>query len=102
MHIYWRRKWRPTPVLFPGESHGWRSLVGCSPWGREESDTAKQLHFHFSFSHIGEGNDNPLQCSCPNPRDGGAWWAAIYGVAQSWKQLSDLAAAAAVSIQGIT
>ena len=51
--------------------------------GREESDTTEQLHFHFSFSYIGEGNDNPLQCSClENPRDGGAWWAAVYGVAQ--------------------
>ena len=58
--------------------------VGCSPWGRQESDTTEQLHFHFSLSGIGEGNGNPLQCSClENPRDGGACWAAIYGVAQS-------------------
>jgi len=65
----------------PGKSHGWRSLVGYSPWGHEESDTTEQLHFHFSLSCIGEGNGNPLQCSClENPRDGGAWWAAIYGV----------------------
>ena len=63
----------PTPVFFPGESHGRRSLVGCSPWGREELDTTEQLHFHFSLSCIGEGNGNPLQCSClENPRDGGA------------------------------
>ena len=65
------------------------------PWGHEESDTTEWLHFHFSLSCIGEGNGNPLQCSClENPRDGGAWWAAIYGVAQSWtrlKQLSSLA-----------
>ena len=54
------------------------------PWGREESDTTERLHFHFSLSCIGEGNGNPLHCSClENPRDGGAWWAAIYGVAQS-------------------
>ena len=80
----WRRRWHPTPVLLPGDSHGWRSLVGCSPWGREESDTAERLHFHFSLSCTGEGNGNPLQCSClENPRDGGAWWAAVYGVAQS-------------------
>ena len=79
-----RRQWQPTPVLLPGKSHGRRSLVGCSPWGREESDTTEWLHFHFSFSCIGEGNGNPLQCSClENPRDGGAWWAAVYGVAQS-------------------
>ena len=83
-----RRQWHPTPVLLPGKSHGWRSLVGCSPWGRQELDTTEQLHFHFSLSCIGEGNGNPLQCSClENPRDGGAWWAAIYGVAQSQTQL---------------
>ena len=79
-----RRQWHPTPVLLPGKSHGQRSLVGCSPWGRWESDTTERLHFHFSVSCIGEGNGNPLQCSClENPRDGGAWWAAVYGVAQS-------------------
>ena len=79
-----RRHWHPTPVLLPGESHGWRSLLGCSPWGRSESDTTEQLHFHFSLSCTGEGNGNPLQCSClENPRDGGAWWAAVYGVAES-------------------
>ena len=67
------------------KSRGWRSLVGCSPRGLEESDMTERLHFHFSLSCIGEGNGNPLQCSClENPRDGGAWWAAIYGVAQSW------------------
>ena len=50
-----------------------------------------RLHFHFSLSCIGEGNGNPLQCSClENPRDGGAWWAAIYGVAQSWTRLKRL------------
>ena len=80
----WRRQWHPTPVLLPGNSHGWRSLVGCSPWGLEELDTTERLHFHFSLSCIGEGNGSPLQCSClENPRDEGVWWAAIYGVAQS-------------------
>ena len=79
-----RRQWQPTPVLLPGKSHGQRSLVGCSPWGRSESDTTERLHFHFSLSCIGEGNGNPLQCSfLENPRDGGAWWAAVYGVTQS-------------------
>ena len=69
-HIFWRRQWHPTPVLLPGKSHGQRSLVGCSPWGRSESDTTEGLHFHFSLSCIGEGNGNPLQCSClENPRD---------------------------------
>ena len=75
----------------PGKSHGWRSLVGCSPRDREESDTTEQLHFHFSLSCTGEGNGNPLQCSClENPRDGGDWWAAVYGVAQSRTRLNRL------------
>ena len=71
--------------------------MGCSPWGRYESDATERLQFHFSLSCIGEGNGNPLQYSClENPRDGGAWLASIYGIAQSRTQLrSDLAAAAA-------
>ena len=86
-----RRQWQPTPVFLPGESHGRRSLVGCSPWGREESDVTERLHFYFSLSCIGEGNGNPLQCPClENPRDGGAWWAAVYGVAQSRTRLKRL------------
>ena len=88
----WRqrsRQWQPTPVLLPGKSHGWRSLVGCSPWGHKELDTTEQLHFHFSLSCIGEGNGNPLRCSClENPRDGGAWWATVSGVTQSWTWLT--------------
>ena len=60
-------------------------------WGREESDTTEQLPFHFSLSCIGEGNGSPLQCSClENPRDGRAWWAAVYGVAQSRTRLKRL------------
>ena len=84
-----RKQWHPTPVLLPGKSHGRRSLEGCSPWGRWGSDMTERLHFHFSFSCIGEGNGNPLQCSCLEnpPRDGGAWWAAVYGVTQSLKRL---------------
>ena len=83
-----RRRWHPTPVLLPGKSHEQRSLVGRGPWGLEESDTTEQLPFHFSLWCIGEGNGNPLQCSClENPRDGEAWWAAVYGVTQSQTQL---------------
>ena len=86
-----RRRWHPTPVLLPGKSHGWRSPVGCSPWGRSESDTTERLHFYFSPSCIGEGNGNPLQYSClENPRDRGACWAAVYGVVQSWTRLKRL------------
>ena len=86
--LSWRRQWHPSPVLLPGKSHGWRSLVGCSPWVREESDTTERLHFYFSLSCTGEGKGNPLQCSClENPRDGEAWWAAVYGVVQSQTRL---------------
>ena len=103
----WPQDWKrsvfiPTPknvqttiqlrsVFSPGKSHGRRSLVGCSPWGLYVSDTTEELHFHFSLSCIGQGNGNPLQCSClENPRDGGAWWAAVYGVAQSRTRLKRL------------
>ena len=89
--LKWRRQWHPTPVPLPGKSHGRRSLVGCRPWGHEVSDTTEQLHFHFSLSCIGERNGNPLQCSClENPRDGGAWYAAVSGVAQSRTRLKQL------------
>ena len=78
-------------------------LVGCSPWGCEQSDTTERLHFHFSLSCIAEGNGNPLQCSClENPRDRGAWWAAMCGVTQSrtrLKWLSSSLAAAAMNNQ---
>ena len=91
-NICWqRRQWHPTPVLLRGKSHGQRSLVDCSPWGLEESDMTEWLHFSFSLSCIGEGNGNPLQRSClEDPRDGGAWWAAVYGVAQSQTRLKRL------------
>ena len=77
-------------------------LVGCSPWGLKESDTTEQLPFHFSLSlfisFIGEGNGNPLQCSClENPREGGAWWAAVYGVAQSRTRLNQLSSSSIYS-----
>ena len=76
--LAWRIQWTEEPV-------------GCSPWGCQESDTTERLHFHFSLSCIGEGNGNPLQYSClENPRDGGAWWAAVYGVAQSQTRVKRL------------
>ena len=97
-----RRQWHPTPVLLPGKSHGQRSLVGCSPWGRKESGTTERLHFHFSLSPIGEGNGNPLQCSClENPRDGGAWRAAVYGVAQSRTRLKRLSSSSSLYDGGL-
>ena len=74
----WRVPWMEEPS-------------GLQPMGSLELDTTERLHFLFSLSCIGEGNGNPLQCSClENPRDGGAWWAATYGVAQSWTQLKRL------------
>ena len=95
-----RRQWHPTPVLLPGKSHEWRTLVGCSPWGRLGSDTTERLHFHFSLSCIGEGNGNPLQCSClENTRDGRAWWAALYGVTQGWTRLKRLSSSSSSNIE---
>ena len=76
--LAWKIPWAEEP----GRLH---------PWGREKSDTTERLDFHFSLSCIGEGNGNPLQCSClENPRDGGAWLAAVYGVARSWTRLMRL------------
>ena len=93
-----RRQCEAIPVLLPRKSHGWRNLVGCSPWSRYESDATKQLHFYFSLSRNGEGNGNPLQCSClENPRDGRAWWAAIYGVAQNQTWLKRLSSSSSSS-----
>ena len=97
-----RRRWHPTPVLLPGKSHGRRSLVGCSPWGRKESDTAERLHFHFSLSCIGEGNGNPLQCSClENPGDWESCWAAVYGVTQSRTRLKRLSSSSSSSSSNV-
>ena len=96
----WRRQWHPTPVLLPGKSHGRRSLVGCSPWGGKESDTTEQLHFHFWLSRIGEGNGNPLQCSClENPgtgEPGGLPSMGSHRVRHDWSDLVAAAAAAAM------
>ena len=91
-----RRQWHPTPVLLPGRSHGWRSLVGCSLWGHEESDTTEQPHFHFSLSCIGEGNGNPLVFL---PGESQGWGSLVgchlWGLAESDTTESDLAAVAA-------
>ena len=95
-----RRRWLPTPVLLPGKSHGWRSLVGCSPWRHYKSDMTERLYFHFSLSCIEKGNGNPLQCSClENSRDGGAWWADVYGVEQSRTQLKLLSSSSSSTLR---
>ena len=88
-----RRQWHPTPVLLPGKSHGRRSLVGYSPRGRKESDTTERLHLHLQDVlrvFLRRRQCTPLQYSClENPMDGGAWKAAVHGVAKSWAQLCD-------------
>ena len=87
--------WQRRQCLL-GKSHGRRSLVGCSPWGRKESYTTARLHFHFSLSCIGEGNGNPLQCSClENPRTGEPGGLPSMGSQRVGHDWSDLAAAAA-------
>ena len=99
---YWRRQWHPTPLHLPGKSHGQRSLEGCSPWGCWGSDMTERLHFQFSLSCIREGNGNPLQCSClENPRNGVAWWTAVYGVTQSRIWLKWLSSSSTIDSIGI-
>ena len=76
--IAWKIPWTEEPGRLQSRGH-------------EELDRIEQLHFHFSLSCIGEGNGNLLQCSClENPRDGGIWWASVYGVEQSWTRLKRL------------
>ena len=81
--------WKIPPMEDPG---------GLQSMGREELDTTERLHFDFSLSYIGEGNGNQLQCSClENPRDSRAWWAAVYGVAQSRTRLKRLSSSSSSS-----
>ena len=76
--LAWKIPWTEEP--------GRLQSMGSLEW-----DTTERLPFHFSLSCIGEGNGNPLQCSClENPRDGGAWWAAVYAVSQSRTRLKQL------------
>ena len=89
--LFQSRQWHPTLVLLPGKSHGPRSLVGCSSWGREESDTTEWLPFHFLLSCTGEGNGNPFQCSCLEP--GGLPSMGSHRVGHDW---SDLATASTI------
>ena len=102
LFLLWSPSMAPHSILLPGESRGWRSLEGCSPWGRWGSDRTERLHFHFSLSCIGEGNGNPLQCSClENPRDGRAWWAAVYGVSQSRTRLKRLSSSSSRGVSTV-
>ena len=98
IYLNFRRQWHPTPGLLPGKPDGQRSLEGWSPWGHWGLDTTERLHFHFSLSSNEEGNGNPLQYSClENPRDRGAWWAAVYGVAQSRTRLKGLSSSSMIN-----
>ena len=93
--FYQRRQWHPTPVLLPGKSHGQRSLVGCSLWGREESDMTERLHVHFSLSCIGEGN--VLAWRIPGTGEPGELPSmGLHRVGHDW---SDLAAALGLSVR---
>ena len=103
-------KWQRIPVFLPGKSHGQRSLAGYSPWGLKswtrlsnctyntKCEDVENLDYFYTtvgvvkwYTLIGIGNGNPLQCSLlENPRDGGAWWAAVYGIAQSWTRMKRL------------
>ena len=93
----WKRQWQSTPVLLPGKSHGWRSLVDCSPWGRKESDMTEQLHFHFSLSCLGEGNGNPLQCFAWRILGTAGPVGCRYAIAQSWTRLKQLSSSSSSS-----
>ena len=88
--------WHPTPVLLPGKSHGWRSLVGCSPWGREESDTTERLPFHFhALEKEMATHSSVLAWRIPGMAEpGGLPSLRSHRVGQDW---CDLAAAAAVT-----
>ena len=101
--MHWRRKWQPTPVFLAGESQGWRSLVGCSPWGHKESDTTEWLHFHFHFHALEKEmatHSSVLGWRIPGTAElGGLPSMGSHRVGHDW---SDLAAAAAVPTKSNT
>ena len=99
MQIYMEKAMAPHSSTLAWKIPWTEEPGGLQSMGSEESDMTERLRFHFSLSCIGEGNGNPLQCSClESPRDGGAWWAAIYGVAQSWTRLKRLSSSSSRSI----
>ena len=92
VYIHWRKQWQPTPVLLPGKSHGRRSLVGCSPWGHEESDTTERLHFHALEKEMAT-HSSALAWRIPETGEpGGLLSMGSHRVGHDW---SNLAAAAA-------
>ena len=92
----WRRQWNPTLVLLPGKSHGWRSLVSCSPWGRWVGHNWATSLWLFTFMHW----RRKLQATpvfLPGESQGrGAWWAAVYGVTQSRTRLKWLSSSSSI------
>ena len=81
----------PTPVLLPGKSHGQRSLVGCSPRVSKSGTRLSNFTFTFHFHALDkEMATHSSVLTLGNPRDGGAWWASVYGVTQSWTRLKRL------------
>ena len=98
--LLWRRQWHPTPVLLPGKSHGQRSLIGCSPWGHEESDTTERLTLTFHFHALEKEmatHSSSLAWKIPGTGDPG--WAAVYGVAQSQTRLKRLSSSSSTFSQ---
>ena len=102
-NIYRRTQWHPHSSTLAWEIPWMEEAGRLQFMGSLESDTTQQLHFHFSLSCIGEGNGNPVQCSClENPRDRGARWAAVCGVAQSRTRLKRLSSSSSVTgFQGL-
>ena len=98
-----RRQWHPTPVLLPGKSHGRRGLVGCSPWVPRSQTRLSDFTFTFHFHALEkEMATHSSILALENPRDGGAWWAAVYGVAWSRTRLKWLSSSSSSSnfVQG--
>ena len=96
---YGRRQWHPTPVLLPGKSHGWRSLVGCSPWVAKGRTRLSNFTFTFHFHALEKAmatHSTVLAWRIPGT---GAWWATIYGVTQNWTRLTWLSSSSSVSLQ---
>ena len=94
---FWRRQWHPTPVLWPGKSHGRRSLVGCSPWGHKESDTTEWLHFHALEKEMA-AHSSVLAWRIPGTGEpGGLPSMGSHRVGHDWSDLVAVAAAAAAA-----
>ena len=88
--VFWRRQWHPTPVLLPGESHGWRRLIGCSPWGHKESDTTGRVHFHALEKEMAT-HSSVLTWRVPGTAEPGELPSAgLHRVGHDWSDLAEL------------